>query len=45
MHNAIVHHGKLDPGVDLVMKPYPYAGVAAKIRKVQDRPLKPIKND
>jgi PAS domain S-box-containing protein len=36
--NAIVHHGRLDPGVDVVMKPFTYAGLAAKIRMVLDRP-------
>jgi CheY-like chemotaxis protein len=35
--NAIVHHGRLDPGVDLVMKPFTYAGLAAKVREVLDR--------
>jgi PAS domain S-box-containing protein len=36
--NAIVHHGRLDPGVDLIVKPFTYAGLAAKIRAVLDRP-------
>ena len=39
--DAIVHHGKLDPGVDLVVKPFTYAGLAAKIRLVLDRPAPP----
>jgi signal transduction histidine kinase/CheY-like chemotaxis protein len=30
--NAIVHHGRLDPGVELIVKPYTYAGLARKIR-------------
>jgi PAS domain S-box-containing protein len=34
--NAIVHHGRLDPGVELIVKPFPYAGLAAKIRDVLD---------
>jgi CheY-like chemotaxis protein len=34
--NAIVHHGRLDPGVELIMKPFTYAGLAAKIRRVLD---------
>jgi CheY-like chemotaxis protein len=32
--NAIVHHGRLDPGVELLTKPYTYAALAAKIRAV-----------
>jgi PAS domain S-box-containing protein len=32
--NAIAHHGTLDPGVDLIAKPFTYAGLAAKIRQV-----------
>ncbi|HUH83450.1 MAG TPA: ATP-binding protein [Stellaceae bacterium] len=35
--NAIVHNSKLDPGVDVVMKPFTYAGLATKIRKVLAR--------
>ncbi len=34
--NAIVHHGRLDPGVDLIMKPFTYADLAAKVRHVLD---------
>jgi PAS domain S-box-containing protein len=34
--NAIVHHGRLDPGVELIMKPFTYAGLAAKVRRVLD---------
>ena len=34
--NAIVHHGRLDPGVDLIMKPFTYADLAAKVRRVLD---------
>jgi DNA-binding response OmpR family regulator len=34
--NAIVHHGRLDPGVELIVKPFTYAGLAAKIRRVLD---------
>jgi hypothetical protein len=30
--NAIVHHGRLDPGVELIVKPYTYAALARKIR-------------
>jgi len=32
--NAIVHHGRLDPGVELITKPFSYAQLAAKIRSV-----------
>ncbi len=32
--NAIVHHGRLDPGVQLLSKPYRRAELAAKVRKV-----------
>ena len=34
--NAIVHHGRLDPGVELIMKPFTYADLAAKVRRVLD---------
>ena len=34
--NAIVHHGRLDPGVELLSKPYRRAALAAKVRKVLD---------
>ena len=30
--NAIVHHGRLDPGVELIVKPYTYAALARKIK-------------
>jgi signal transduction histidine kinase/DNA-binding response OmpR family regulator len=32
--NAIVHHGRLDPGLELIVKPFTYAALAAKIRSV-----------
>ncbi len=32
--NAIVHHGRLDADVDLIVKPYTQADLAAKIRDV-----------
>jgi signal transduction histidine kinase len=35
--NAIVHGGVLDPGTELLPKPFSYAGLAAKIRSVLDR--------
>ena len=31
--NAIVHHGRLDPGVELLPKPFTYAGLATRIRQ------------
>jgi CheY-like chemotaxis protein len=34
--NAIVHHGRLDPGVELLAKPFTFAALAAKIRRVLD---------
>ncbi|MFZ0122796.1 MAG: ATP-binding protein, partial [Xanthobacteraceae bacterium] len=34
--NAIIHHGRLDPGVDVLMKPYSYELLARKIRAVLD---------
>jgi len=32
--NAIVHHGRLDPGVDLIVKPFTHAMLAARVREV-----------
>jgi PAS domain S-box-containing protein len=34
--NAIVHHGRLDPGVQLIVKPFTQADLANKIRRVLD---------
>jgi CheY-like chemotaxis protein len=34
--NAIIHHGRLDPGVELLGKPYRREQLAAKVRKVLD---------
>jgi PAS domain S-box-containing protein len=34
--NAIVHHGRLDPGVNLISKPFSFEGLAAKVREVLD---------
>lgn len=34
--NAIVHQGRLDPGVEVVFKPFTYSDLAAKIRAVLD---------
>ena len=34
--NAIVHQGRLDPGVEVVFKPFTYSELASKIRRVLD---------
>ncbi|HZK90918.1 MAG TPA: ATP-binding protein [Stellaceae bacterium] len=34
--NAIVHQGRLDPGVELINKPFTYAALAARIRAILD---------
>ncbi len=34
--NAVIHHGRLDPGVELLSKPYPIEELARKIRAVLD---------
>jgi signal transduction histidine kinase/CheY-like chemotaxis protein len=34
--NAIVHHGRLDKGAQLITKPFSYAELAAKVRDVLD---------
>jgi len=36
--NAIVHHGRLDPGVELITKPFSYSQLATKIRAVLEQP-------
>lgn len=35
--NAIVHHGRLDPGVNLITKPFSYGDLAARVRDILDR--------
>ncbi|CAG9229313.1 Histidine kinase [Paraburkholderia sabiae] len=35
-HNAIVHGGRLDPGVELLSKPYSRAQLARKVRQMLD---------
>lgn len=35
--NAIVHHGRLDPGVELITKPFAYGELATRIRDMLDR--------
>jgi CheY-like chemotaxis protein len=34
--NAIVHHGRLDAGVELITKPFSYADLAARVRDILD---------
>ncbi|HEX3885498.1 MAG TPA: CHASE3 domain-containing protein [Stellaceae bacterium] len=36
--NAIVHNGRLDSGVELLSKPYGREQLAAKVRRILDRP-------
>jgi FixJ family two-component response regulator len=36
--NAIVHHGRLDPGTELIQKPLIERVLARKIRQVLDSP-------
>jgi CheY-like chemotaxis protein len=35
--NAIVHHGRLDPGVELITKPFSYGDLAERIRDILDK--------
>jgi PAS domain S-box-containing protein len=34
--NAIVHHGRLDPGVQLLSKPFTYASLGTRVRRILD---------
>jgi signal transduction histidine kinase/CheY-like chemotaxis protein len=36
--NAIVHHGRLDPGVRLLQKPFTFDQLATRVREVLDEP-------
>ncbi len=38
VRDAIVHHGRLDPGVQLLSKPFTFMGLATKLRQVLDSP-------
>ncbi len=42
--NAIVHHGRLDEGVQLISKPFTIQGLGQKIREVLDAPAPPPLN-
>jgi hypothetical protein len=35
--NAIVHHGRLDPGVELISKPFTHDALGRKLRTLLDR--------
>jgi CheY-like chemotaxis protein len=35
--NAIVHQGRLDPGVELITKPFTYATLASKVHAMFER--------
>ena len=39
--NAIVHQGRLDPGIELIAKPLIEGVLARRIRQVLDAPVKP----
>ncbi len=34
---AVVHHGRLDPGVQLISKPFTFEQLAARVRDMLDR--------
>ncbi|MBW3618397.1 MAG: PAS domain S-box protein, partial [Proteobacteria bacterium] len=42
--NAILHQGRLGPGVRLITKPFTYAELAARIRDVLDEPAAPLEH-
>ena len=35
--DAIVHHGRVDPGINLLLKPFTYEQVASRVREILDR--------
>jgi PAS domain S-box-containing protein len=39
--NAIVHHGRLDPGVELIIKPFSDRALIEKVRSVLGKPAAP----
>lgn len=39
--NAMMHRGRLDPGVQLLTKPFSYGDLAAKVREMLDRQTEP----
>jgi CheY-like chemotaxis protein len=41
--NAIVHEGRLDPGVQLVTKPFTSAAIGAKLRDILDQRARPAR--
>ncbi|MGA2043796.1 MAG: response regulator [Roseiarcus sp.] len=41
--DAIVHGGRLDPGVRLVAKPFTFAGIATRLREILDPPAAPAR--
>ncbi len=41
--NAIVHGGRLDPGVELITKPFTYPALAAKLRDILDARAEPAR--
>jgi signal transduction histidine kinase/ActR/RegA family two-component response regulator len=41
--NAIVHAGRLDPGVDLLEKPFTQQDLVRRIRELLDRPRAPLR--
>jgi PAS domain S-box-containing protein len=43
--NAIVHQGRLDPGMELLTKPFTRAQLASRIRDVLDAPARPQKGE
>jgi CheY-like chemotaxis protein len=40
--NAIIHHGRLDPGVELIGKPFTYTALAARIQRVLAASAEPL---
>ena len=35
--NAIIHHGRLDPGVNLIGKPYTFEELGVRVRTLLDQ--------